>query len=97
MAQTEYGDSNYPLPLPDFIASWTRQVIMKKISEEKKLLRGMTPKAAQLAFLNLLAKAEMYDCEIFKAKALGEKVVVAVGKSDLKVFERRSSENLRQT
>lgn len=97
IGQTEYGDSIYPLPIPDFIAPWTRQEIMGRISDEKKALRGMSQKSAQLAFLNLLAKEELYDCEIFKAKALGEKVNVAVGNSGLKVFERKASENLRQT
>ena len=68
-----------------------------KIAEAHRNLEGMPSTAARDAFLNVMSKEELYDAEIFKAKASGQKVLVAVGSSGLKVYERRTHGKLKQT
>lgn len=69
----------------------------RKIAEAHRKLEGMSSSVARDAFLNVMSKEELYDAEIFKAKAARQKVLVAVGSSGLKVYERRTHGKLKQT
>lgn len=98
MAQVEYGDYlSTPKSYPQFFSPWCRKDMERKIAEAHRNLEGMPSTAARDAFLNVMSKEELYDAEIFKAKASGQKVLVAVGSSGLKVYERRTHGKLKQT
>lgn len=99
MAQVEYGDmnSNTPRSYPQFLSPWCREDKERKVAEAHKKLEGMSSSAARDAFLNVMSKEELYDAEIFKAKAGRRKVLVAVGSGGLKVYERRTHGKLKQT
>lgn len=97
MAQVEYGDySNTPKSYPQFLSPWSREDMERKIAEAHRKLEGMSSTVARDAFLNVMSKDELFDAEIFKAKASGQKVLVAVGSSGLKVYERRTHGKLKQ-
>lgn len=98
MAQVEYGDySNTPRSYPQFLSPWCREDMERKIADAHKKLEGMSSPIARDAFLNVMSKEELYDAEIFKAKAGRQKVLIAVGSSGLKVYERRTHGKLKQT
>ena len=56
----------------------------------------MSPKAARDDFLIFMAKKELYNAEIFKAKTGGSKIYVSVGSAGLKVFERKIDGKVKQ-
>lgn len=101
-AQVEYGDytvyrktsANYSQLLNP---SWTNREVEKQVAEAHRKLEGMESSAARDTFLNVMSKEELYDAEIFKAKTGHQKVLVAVGSSGLKVYERRANGKLKQT
>ena len=100
-AQVEYGDyvfgkksENYSQLLNP---SWANREVEKQVAEAHRKLEGMESSAARDTFLNVMSKEELYDAEIFKAKTGHQKVLVAVGSSGLKVYERRTNEKLKQT
>ena len=95
MAQLEYQDYSSK-PKSCFLSPWSRDDMERKIADAHKKLQGMTPTVARDAFLNVMSKEELYDSEIFKAKEGRRKVLVAVGSSGLKVYERRTHGKLKQ-
>lgn len=98
MAQVEYGDySNTPRSYPQFLSPWCREDMDRKIAQAHQNLEGMSSSVASDAFLNVMSKEELYDAENFKAKQGRQKVLVAVGSSGLKVYERRTHGKLKQT
>lgn len=97
MAQVEYGDySNMPRIYPQFLSPWGREDMDAKIAEAHQKLQGMPSSVARDSFLNVMSKEELYDAENFKAKTGKQKVMVAVGSSGLKVYERRTHGKLKQ-
>ena len=98
MAQAEYGDYSYtPKSYPQFLSPWSRDDMERKITDAHKKLEGMSATVARDAFLNVMSKQELYDAEIFKARTCRQKVVVAVGSSGLKVYEKNIHGKLKQS
>ena len=98
MAQVEYGDYlNTPTSYPQFLSPWSKEDMERQVTEAHKKLQGMSSPVARDAFLNVMSNDELYDAEIFKAKAGRQKVLVAVGSNGLKVYERRTHGKLKQT
>lgn len=100
-AQVEYGDYVYGKTAENYSQllnpSWTNREVEKQVAEAHRKLEGMESSAARDTFLNVMSKEELYDAEIFKAKTGHQKVLVAVGSSGLKVYERRTNGKLKQT
>lgn len=98
MAQTEYGDySHKKKRYPEFQSPWPREMMDEEVAKAHASLKGTLSTTARDTFLSEMAKEDLYDSETFKAKAGGQKVVVAVGSTGLKVFERKSHGQLKQT
>lgn len=100
-AQVEFGDYVYGKTSENYSQllnpSWTNREVEKQVAEAHRKLEGMESSAARDTFLNVMSKEELYDAEIFKAKTGHQKVLVAVGSSGLKVYERRTNGKLKQT
>lgn len=97
MAQAEYGDlSSTPQHNPEFLSPWPQKEMGKQVFEEHAKLEGMISQVARDRFLNFMAKKELYNAEIFKAKTGGNKVLVSVGSSGMKVFERKTNGKLKE-
>lgn len=98
MIQAEYGDYSYrPKIYPQFLSPWSGEDMEKKIADAHKKLEGMTTTIARDSFLNVMSKEELYDAEIFKARTCRRKVLVAVGSSGLRVYERKTHGKLKQS
>lgn len=98
MAQAEYGDyQSGTQRFLEFKSSCLKEIIAdEELAKAHASLKGTARKTARDTFLNEIAKEELYDAEIFKAKAGGQKVAVAVCSSGLKVFDRKSPGHLKQ-
>ena len=97
MAQAEYGDSDSKKRHnPEFLSPWPQDEMEEEVAKVHASLKGTDTKTARDNFLNEMAKEDLFDAEIFKAKAGGEKVLVAVGSSGLKVYERKPHGRLKQ-
>jgi len=97
MAQAEYGDYHRETKtLPEIISPWPKDIMEEEVANAHIGLKGTAPKTARDTFLNEMSKHELYDAEIFKAKAAGQKVVLAVCSTGVKVFERKAHGKLKQ-
>lgn len=97
MAQAEYGDYQCETKsLPEFKSPWPKDIIEDEVANAHLALKGTAPKTARDICLNEISKHELYDAELFKAKATGQKVVIAVCSTGLKVFERKAHGQLKQ-
>ncbi|KAK3711930.1 hypothetical protein QZH41_009432, partial [Actinostola sp. cb2023] len=99
MVQVEYGDYNSEQKhYSEFLSLLPQQLMNEEeVTKAHASLKGTASKTARDIFLSELAKEELFDAETFKAKASGQKVLVAVGSTGLKVFERKLDGKLKQT
>jgi hypothetical protein len=98
MAQAEYGDyQSTTRRYPEFLSPWPRHLMEEEVAKVHASLKGTDSKTARDTFLHEMAKEDLFDAETFKAKAGREKVLVAVGSSGLKVYERKAHGQLKQT
>lgn len=68
---------------------WFGEDMEKKIVDVYKKLEGMIMMIVRDLFLNVMFKEELYDVEIFKVRICRWKVLVVVGSSGLRVYERK--------
>lgn len=98
MAQAEYGDyKSQKRHNPEFLSPWPQDLMEEEVAKVHASLKGTDSKTARDNFLNEMAKEDLFDAETFKAKACGEKIMVAVGSSGLRVYERKPHGRLKQT